>query len=99
VYIVIVEPIARSLWALELLYANAADVFMFWLAIAASLRELFSKNEYDSGISSVLAGKVTAIVNRRYKAFIDEGPNSGLGSDHEIFFTAFFLHPRKLFYC
>ena len=78
-------PIARSIKALEGRVTNAADVYIFWLAIAASLRNLFSQ---DQDIDNELAQKVTAIVNRRYKEFIDHSPT-------DIYFTAFFLDPRK----
>lgn len=91
-YVKIVEPIARSLWSLESPHANAADVFIFWLAIAAYLKDLFSKNSDETGIQPSLARKVTGIINRRYKEFIDE--SSGSGGDRDIYFTAFFLHPR-----
>ena len=77
-YTAIMAPIAHSIKALEGRAANAADVYIFWLSIAASLRNLFL---HDGDINKDLAGKVTAIVNRRYKEFID--------------FTAFFLNPRK----
>ena len=80
-------PIARSIKALESRVANAADVFIFWLGIAASLRSLFSKPSQVTGITSELAGKVTTIVNRRYKEFIDNSPT-------DVYFAAFFLDPR-----
>ncbi|KAF8148580.1 hypothetical protein B0H34DRAFT_802808 [Crassisporium funariophilum] len=85
-YLTVVEPIARSLWSLESPHTNAADVFIFWLAIAAKLKQLFSQTEADSGIQALVARKVTAIINCRYKAFINESPT-------DIYFTAFFLHP------
>ena len=78
-------PVARSIKALEGRAANAADVYIFWLAIAASLRDLFQD---DQDIDKELAEKVTAIVNRRYKEFIDDSPT-------DIYFTAFFLDPRR----
>ena len=84
-YTSIMAPIARSIKALEGRAANAADVYIFWLAIAASLRNLFTR---DDEIDKVLAGKVTAIVNRRYKEFINDSPT-------DIYFAAFFLDPRK----
>lgn len=84
-YTAIMAPIARSIKALEGRAANAADVYIFWLSIAASLRNLFL---HDGDIGEDLAGKVTAIVNRRYKEFIDNSPS-------DIYFTTFFLDPRK----
>ena len=84
-YTSIMAPVARSIKALEGRAANAADVYIFWLAIAASLRDLFSR---DRDIDEELAEKVTAIVNRRYKEFIDNSPT-------DVYFAAFFLDPRK----
>jgi len=53
--------------------------------IAASLQSLFL---HDGDTDVDLAEKVTAIVNRRYKEFIDDSPT-------DVYFTAFFLDPRK----
>jgi hypothetical protein len=87
-YITIVGPLACSLWALESSQANAADMVMFWLAIASTLNELFLESSESTGISSSLAKRVTAIINRRYKSFTDKSPS-------DIYFTAFFLDPRQ----
>jgi len=87
VYTSVMAPIARSIKALESRAANAADVFVFWLGIAASLRSLFSEPSHITGITSELAGKVTRVVNRRYKEFIDNSPT-------DVYFAAFFLDPR-----
>ena len=86
VYTSIMAPIARSIKALEARAANAADVFIFWLGIAASLCNLFSKLSQVTGITTELAGKVTRVVNRRYKEFIDNSPT-------DVYFAAFFLDP------
>lgn len=90
-YISIVAPLARSLWSLESSQANAADVYIFWLAIAATLNALFAKNHNATGIEPALAKKVTAVINRRYRSFIDESPS-------DIYFSAFFLDPRMLYH-
>ena len=50
-------PIAHSIKALEGQVSNAADVYAFWLTIAASLWDLFL---YDD-INKELARKVTTI--------------------------------------
>jgi hypothetical protein len=83
---VIVAPLAHSIKSLESTQTTASDVYIFWLAIAASLKELFSKGVRVTGISNQLAAKVTAIVNKRYHSFIDESPS-------DIYFTAFFFDP------
>lgn len=84
-YINIVAPIIRSLWSLEAAHANAADVFVFWLACAATLRDLFLKGPDITGIPRSLAEAVTAVFNKRYKEFFA----------NEVYFTAFALDPRE----
>jgi hypothetical protein len=83
-YTTIVAPLIRSLWSLEAAHANAADVFVFWLAIAATLKDLFSKGEDQTGIPASLANEVTEIYNKRYAEFFQ----------NDIYFVAFVLDPR-----
>ena len=85
-YISIVAPIIRSLWSLEAAHANTADVFIFWLACAATLKDLFSKGPDITGIPNSLAEAVIAIFNKRYAEFFK----------NEIYFTTFALDPSKL---
>lgn len=82
-YITIVGPFIRSLWSLEASHANASDVFVFWLAIGASLKDLL-KDKGTSMPSTV--HDVVAIYNRRWKAFFK----------NDVYFTAFALDPRTL---
>ena len=86
-YIAIVNPLACSLWSLESQHANASDVYVFWLAIAATLKDLFTKSAQSLDLDHSLIQEVTAIINKRWKAFIDESPS-------DIYFTAFYLDPR-----
>jgi hypothetical protein len=86
-YVNIVAPVIRSLWSLEVAHANASDVFVFWLAIAATLKDLFSKGLEKTGIANSLANQITAIYNKRYKEFFT----------NEVYFTAFALDPRQLY--
>lgn len=84
-YIALVEPLIRSLWSLEAAHANASDVFVFWLAAAATLDDLFNKNIQETGLPRLLVDQVTEIYNTRYKEFFQ----------NEIYFVAFMLDPRK----
>jgi hypothetical protein len=85
-YVTLVGPFIRSLWSLEASHANASDVFVFWLAIAATLEELFAKGEEQTGIPVSLARRITAIFNSRWKEFFS----------NDVYFVAFALDPRKL---
>ncbi|KAG2051295.1 hypothetical protein BDR06DRAFT_973827 [Suillus hirtellus] len=55
-------PFIYSLWSLEASHANASDVFVFWLAIAVTLEELFTKGEDQTGIPVSLVQCITAIL-------------------------------------
>ncbi|KAG2079898.1 ribonuclease H-like domain-containing protein [Suillus cothurnatus] len=83
-YITIVAPIIRALWSLEAAHANASDVFIFWLAIIATLNDLFSKGPNVTGVPVSLACEVTAIINKQYHEFFT----------NEVYFVAFTLDPR-----
>jgi len=83
-YVTVVGPFICSLWALEASHANASDVFVFWLAIAATLEELFGKDEDKTGIPASLAQRITAIFNSRWKEFFA----------NDVYFVAFALDPH-----
>jgi hypothetical protein len=82
----IVALLIRSLWSLEAAHANASDVFVFWLATAAALEDLFSKNIRGTGIPQELSNKVTTIYNARYEEFFQ----------NDLYFVAFLLDPREV---
>lgn len=84
-YVTIVEPHIRAIWALEALRANASDVWVFFAAIAATLKEIFDKPEDDTGIPCEVAKEVIGIFNDRHDEFFMET---------ELYFTAFCLDPR-----
>lgn len=83
-YIKIVAPLIRSLWSLEAAHANASDVFVFWLAAAATLEDLFSKKFDETGLPRSLCNEITEVFNSRYAEFFG----------NEIYFSAFLLDPR-----
>ncbi|KAJ3725292.1 ribonuclease H-like domain-containing protein [Lentinula raphanica] len=55
----IMEPLAHSIWSLEAVHMNPADVYLFWLAMGTELQSLFDKDEDDTGIEPQLARKMT----------------------------------------
>lgn len=87
-YIRIVGPLARSLWALEASKINPGHVFLFWLAMGAELKDLFSRDIHETEIEPELARKIIGIFNSRFKQYIDDTPD-------DPYFTVFYLDPRK----
>lgn len=82
-YILVGNPFVCSLWTFEAANANGADIFIFWLAIAAYLTDLFSKPE-TTGIPVSLSNKITLTFNKHYNEFFK----------HEFYFAAFCLDPH-----
>ncbi|KAG6379575.1 hypothetical protein JVT61DRAFT_10079 [Boletus reticuloceps] len=83
-YTTIVAPLIRSVWALEAAHANASDVFVFSLAIGATLKDLFAQGQDKTGIPLSLVKHVTVTYNTRWKQFFT----------NDVYFTAFALDPR-----
>jgi hypothetical protein len=81
----IVAPFIWALWSLEAADTNASDVYVFWLAIAANLNNLFKKGMQKTGISLLLSNAVMEIYNKRYIEFFNHS---------DIYFAAFMLDPR-----
>ena len=88
-YVQIVEPLIRSLWALEASHATASDVFIFFTACAAALKELLERNPEATGIPRTLAKTIVDKFNDRYNELFA----------NDIYFCAFALDPRRLFLC
>ncbi|KAJ7215069.1 ribonuclease H-like domain-containing protein, partial [Mycena pura] len=84
IYINIVGPMIRSLWSLEAARARGSDVFIFWHAIAATLKHLLEQPTSTTGISLTLARRITTIFNRRFKKFFE----------NEFYFVTFCMDPR-----
>ena len=87
-YVNVIEPFARAIECLGATNAMAADVFLFWHAIFATLRELLLEPQDKTGITPTLSRKIVTTVNKHYRAFINNGPT-------DIYFAAFFLDARK----
>ncbi|KIJ46065.1 hypothetical protein M422DRAFT_46358 [Sphaerobolus stellatus SS14] len=62
----IIAPVAHSIKSLESTQTTPADVYIFWLAIAASIKEYLGKGSNVTRISNTLAEKITKIINTRY---------------------------------
>jgi hypothetical protein len=86
-YVQIVEPLVRSLWALEASHATASDVFIFFTACAAALKELFEQDPEATGIPRTLANAIVDKFNDRYDELFA----------NDIYFCAFALDPRSFF--
>ncbi|KAF9492053.1 hypothetical protein BDN71DRAFT_1483977 [Pleurotus eryngii] len=74
----VTEPLAKSITCLESSHATAVDVYVFWLAIMASMNNTLQSND--------VAENIRHLCNYRFNQSIHDGPS-------DIFITSFFLDP------
>ncbi|KAJ6627648.1 hypothetical protein B0H10DRAFT_1779160, partial [Mycena sp. CBHHK59/15] len=86
--VTILEPIARAIKCLEGLEVTVGDVWKFYVAITAVIRDLFDEDVLSFPQS--LKDEVCAIVNHRFEEMID-GPSG------DIYLVGFYLDPGKIY--
>ena len=59
-YIAIVAPLAHSIWSLESATSYASDVYIFWLAIAATLKIFSSTQRRSFHLTMILSSQSSA---------------------------------------
>lgn len=82
-------PIARAIQCLELKEVNASDVYLYWLAVVAQLRDLFLQDDslMKPKYSKSTKDQIRQIVNRRFSQLIENERSMN------IYLIAFALDP------
>ncbi|KAI6143942.1 hypothetical protein BKA82DRAFT_4017174 [Pisolithus tinctorius] len=81
----VIGPPAKATKCLESAFANAADVYIYWLAVQASFVEICKKN--STKLPNYVLEQVRQLCNYRFNQMINEAPSN-------IFITAFYLTPK-----
>ncbi|KIO12119.1 hypothetical protein M404DRAFT_125129 [Pisolithus tinctorius Marx 270] len=82
----VIGPPAKATKCLESAFANAADVYIYWLAVQASFVEICKKN--STKLPNYVLEQVRQLCNYRFNQMINEAPSN-------IFITAFYLTPSN----
>ncbi|KAG1787329.1 uncharacterized protein HD556DRAFT_1409571 [Suillus plorans] len=82
----VIGPPAKAIKCMESSFANAADVYEFWLAVQAAFEEVSKKNTVKLPVA--VLEKIRRLCNYRFNQTINEAPS-------DIFVTAFFLVPAN----
>ncbi|KAJ7756553.1 ribonuclease H-like domain-containing protein, partial [Mycena metata] len=85
--VMILEPIARAIKCLEGLAVTVGDVWKFYVAITAVLRDLFAEDILSFPQS--LQDDVCSIINRRFDEMIN-GPSG------DLYLSGFYLDPEHV---
>lgn len=81
----IIEPAAKALLCLESSHSTTADVYLFWLAMMASLQEIISEDK--AGLDTTSYEQICTHANMRFNKMINNAPT-------DAYLTAFALDPR-----
>ncbi len=85
-YLAVAEPFARAIECLESAHSTPSDVFVFWLAIMATLERRFLDQRVKLPTHTI--ENIRAIANQRFDELINEGPE-------DAYLAAFFLDVRE----
>ncbi|KII84265.1 hypothetical protein PLICRDRAFT_358654 [Plicaturopsis crispa FD-325 SS-3] len=83
--LMVIGPIAKSIKCLESSHSTVADVYLFWLAIMASIESLIVEDKLD--LPNPVIEHIRRLCNYRFDKMINQAPS-------DIFITGFFLVPR-----
>lgn len=81
----VTEGAARTAQCLEAAKANPADVYLFWLAMLASIKQ--SLDDPKLAIPTAVKEQVRGVANYRWREFFEDGPS-------QVHLAAFYLNPR-----
>jgi hypothetical protein len=82
----VLAPVAKAIKCLESGHSTATDVFLFFIAIAASYKEFLSSGAQGLPVEDQEA--IRRSINYRFRQQIDD-------NQYDIYFSAFMLDPRK----
>lgn len=91
----VLMPFARAIQCLEAKETNLADVYIYWIAIVAQLRDLIQSRANNSKSGSKYADLtkdlIRRIANYRFSMLVNKE------SAQNIYLSAFILHPGASF--
>ncbi|KAF4617260.1 hypothetical protein D9613_005661 [Agrocybe pediades] len=81
-FLAVGRPFACAIQCLEAASANPADVYLYWLAIIASVKRALETCQLPDDV----CGQIRGIINSRWQEFFIDGPTNA-------HLCAFYLHP------
>ncbi|KAF8134548.1 ribonuclease H-like domain-containing protein, partial [Boletus edulis] len=83
-FLSVIAPWAKALKCLEGAHITPDTVYLYWLAIIATIEEDLKRNPYKLRTSTM--EEIRAITNSRFEEMIEDAPN-------DTYIVAFFLNP------
>jgi len=85
-FLTVLAPIAKAITCMESTQSNASDVYVFWLAVTATIHQIITDD--ITGLPSVVMEDIRKAVNFRFNQMINDAPD-------DVYHTGFMLDPRE----
>ncbi|KAG8717416.1 hypothetical protein FRC09_014313 [Ceratobasidium sp. 395] len=85
----VLEPLAKAIKCLESGHSNPSDVFLFYLGVLSSYRQLFDDNDAGLCLPDGVMASIMSSICARYFSLV-------LAAGQEVYVATFFLHPGFL---
>jgi hypothetical protein len=85
----VLAPIAKAITCLESTHSNVSDVYLFWLAVTATIHQIITED--ITGLPIHVTEEIRQAVNYRFNQMVNDAPC-------DVYLTGFILDPRKFFY-
>lgn len=83
-YIAVTGPIAKSIECIEGTSTTACDIFVFWIATIASIKDALENEDLD--FPPDVCEQIRSVLNARWRQLFHQ---------NDLYLTAFYLNPRK----
>lgn len=77
-------PVARAITCLESTHSTVSDVYLFWLAVTATIHQIIVDD--ITGLPTHVTEQIHQAVNRRFDQMVNEAPS-------DVYLTGFVLDP------
>lgn len=82
----VIAPVAKAITCLESTLSTVADVYLFSLAVTASIHQVITDG--TSGLPVDTMEEIRRLVNFRFDQMVNESPS-------DVYLTGFILDPRE----
>lgn len=86
--LMVLAPIVKVIMCLESTHSNVLDVYLFWLAITATIHQIITED--ITGLPTHITEEIQQAVNYCFNQMVDDAPC-------DVYLTGFILDPCEFF--
>jgi hypothetical protein len=82
----VLAPVAKAITCMELTQSNVSDVYVFWLAVTATIHQIIIEDV--TGLPSDVIEDICKAVNFQFNQMVNDAPD-------DVYHMGFMMDPRK----